>query len=113
MPYKKILISITIRIILLVLTLLAMVYFWMGNRDPLILLNLLFLLVLQVYLFVRSQNQVNRKLRAFFEAFKFDDLGFSAGDGFSDKSFRDLYKAMHEILERVQKMSLENQRQKQ
>ena len=113
MPYKKILISITIRIILLVLTLLAMVYFWMGIRDPLILLNLLFLLVLQVYLFVRSQNQVNRKLRAFFEAFKFDDLGFSAGDGFSDKSFRDLYSAMHEILERAQKMSLENQRQKQ
>ena len=113
MAYKRLLISVSARIILLVLTLLAMAYFWMWKRDPLILLNLSVLLILQVYLFIRSQNQVNRKLRAFFEAFKFDDLGFSAGDGFNDKSFRDLYSSMNEILVKVQQMSLENQRQKQ
>ncbi len=113
MVYKRLLISISIRIILLTFTLLAIVYFWMGNRDPLILLNLLALLVLQVYLFIRTQNQANRKLRAFFEAFKFDDLGFTAADGFRDKSFRDLYTAMSDILEKAQQMNLENLRQKQ
>jgi signal transduction histidine kinase len=112
MIYRRAFISITVRIIMIVLTLWAMVYAWMGNRDPLILLNLLLLLALQVYLFIRSQNQVNRKLTAFFEAFRFDDLGFTPGNGFSDRSFRDLYRAMGEILDKGKQMNLENQRQK-
>ena len=113
MVYKRLLINISIRIILLSLTLFAIVYFWMGNRDPLILLNLLVIFIFQVYLFIRSQNQVNGKLRAFFEAFRFDDLAFTAVDGFRDRSFRDLYASMTGILEKAREMSLENLRQKQ
>ena len=113
MVYKRLLISISIRIILLTITLLALVWCWFENRDPLILLNLLALIGLQVFLFIRTQNQVNRKLKVFFEAFKFDDLGFKTRDGFRDKSYRDLYTSMSDILIRAQEMNLENRRQKQ
>ncbi len=113
MIFRRLIISISIRIVLLAINITAIVYFWMGNRDLLILLNLLVLMFLQVYLFIRSQNQVNRKIRAFLDAFKFDDLGFTTGDGFKDKSFRDLYSAMHGILDHVQQVDLENERQKQ
>lgn len=113
MVYKRLLTSIIIRIILLTVTLGAIVYFWMGNRDFLILLNLAAVLVLQVYLFIRSQNQVNRKLRTFFEAFRFDDLGLTLSKEFSDRSFRDLYSSMQYILKHVKQINLENRQQKQ
>ncbi len=111
--YKRLLTDIILRIILLTCTLLALVYFWISNRDPLILLNILALLAIQVFLFVRSQNRVNRKLRNFFEAFRFDDLGLSQEDGFRDKSFRELYAAMAGLLDKNRQMSLESRRQKE
>ncbi len=113
MVYKKLLINISIRIILITITCIAISYIWVAYRDPLILLNLVALLILQVYLFIRSMNQVNRKLRVFFEAFKFDDLGFEAGDGFHDRSFQTLYASMASILGSTREMNLENERQKQ
>jgi two-component system nitrogen regulation sensor histidine kinase NtrY len=113
MIYKRLLTGIIIRILLLTLTLSAMVYFWLVDRDPLILLNLFVVLVLQVILFIRSQNQVNRKLKIFFESFRYDDLALTSREGFSDRSFRDLYSAMSDILKTVRKMNLENLRQKQ
>ncbi len=113
MVYKRLLTDISIRILILTFTLLALVYFWMGNRDPLILLNLLALLVLQVYLFIRSQNRVNRKLSSFFESFRFDDIGFAAGNGFSDRSFRELNRVMSDAMDRIRQLNLANLRQKQ
>ena len=113
MVYKKLVVNITIRVILLTLTCTALSYVWVNFRDPLILLNLLALLILQVYIFIRSMNQVNIKLKVFFDAFEFDDPGFSAGDGFHDRSFQALYSSMNSVLGSAREMNLENERQKQ
>lgn len=113
MMFRKILVNISIRLVFLFINLAGLVYFWMGNRDLLILLNLMALLIIQVYLFIRSQNQVNRKLRNFMEAYRFEDMGFSAGTGFSDASFQELYSTMDGLLKHVREINLENQRQSQ
>lgn len=113
MVYKKLVVNISIRIILLTLTCIALSYVWVNFRDPLILLNLVALLILQVYIFIRSMNQVNIKLKVFFDAFEFNDPGFSAGDGFHDRSFQALYSSMSSVLGSAREMNLENERQKQ
>jgi nitrogen fixation/metabolism regulation signal transduction histidine kinase len=113
MVYKKLSVNISVRILLITLTCVAMAYVWVDYRDPLILLNLLALLIVQLYLFIRSMNQVNRKLKVFFDAFRFDDLGFEASNGFQDKSFQELYSSMSAVLGSAREMNLENERQKQ
>jgi len=113
MVYKKLVVNISIRVILLTLTCIALSYVWVNFRDPLILLNLVALLILQVYIFIRSMNQVNIRLKAFFDAFEFNDPGFTAGDGFHDRSFQALYSSMRSVLGSAREMNLENERQKQ
>ena len=113
MIYKRLLTGIVTRVLLLTLTLFGIVSASMRYPDPLVLANLGLLLVLQVILFIRSQNQVNRKLKAFFDSFRFDDLAFTHSDGFRDPSFTELYSSMEGILQKVEKMNLENLRQKQ
>jgi len=113
MVYKKLVVNISIRVILLTLTCFALSYVWVNFNDPLILLNLVALLILQVYIFIRSMNQVNIKLKVFFDAFEFNDPGFSAGDGFNDRSFQALYSSMSSVLGSAREMNLENERQKQ
>jgi nitrogen fixation/metabolism regulation signal transduction histidine kinase len=113
MVYKRLMVNVSIRVILLTLTCIAISYVWVNFRDPLILMNLVALLILQVYIFIRSMNQVNMKLKVFFDSFKFDDPGFAAGDGFHDRSFQALYLTMSHVLGSAREMNLENERQKQ
>jgi len=113
MVYKKLVVNISIRVIMLTLTCIAISYLWVDYRDPLILLNLVAVLILQIYLFIRSMNQVNIKLKVFFDAFKYDDLGFASSNGFHDRSFQALYSSMSGVLGSAREMNLENERQKQ
>jgi two-component system nitrogen regulation sensor histidine kinase NtrY len=82
-------------------------------KDPIIILNLVILIILQVYLFIRNMNQVNLKLTAFFESLRYDDINLFINRGFNDPSFKRLYHSMQQVLEKIQNMNLENEKQKQ
>lgn len=57
-------------------------------------------------------NQVNRKLTAFFDSLRYDDINLFLGKGFGDSSFKRLYHSMQQVLDKIQIMNLENEKQK-
>jgi two-component system nitrogen regulation sensor histidine kinase NtrY len=113
MIYNKLTINLCIRIILLTLTCIALSEVTIRMKDPIIILNLVILIILQVYLFIRNMNQVNLKLTAFFESLRYDDINLFINRGFNDPSFKRLYHSMQQVLEKIQNMNLENEKQKQ
>jgi len=100
MVYNKLTISIFVRIILLTLTCIALSIALVRMKDPIILSNLVILIILQTYLFVRNMNQVNRKLTAFFESLRYDDINLFSNKGFGDSSFKRLYQSMQLVLDK-------------
>ena len=113
MVYKKLYLSVCIRVIILSLTLFMLAYSWQKWNDPLILVNIVAITLIQVIFFIRSMNQVNTKLLTFFESLHFDDISLFSTGGFRDKSFRQLYRRMLDVLESVQQRNSESYQQKQ
>jgi len=113
MVYKKLYLSVSIRVISLSLTLFLLVYSWQKWNDPLILVNLMAIVILQAILFIRNMNQVNNKLAIFIESLNFDDTSLFNTRGFQDRSYRQLYRSMQDVIISVQKKNSDNYKQKQ
>ena len=113
MIYNKLTINLCIRIILLTLTCIALSEVIIRMKDPIIISNLVILIILQVYLFIRNMNQVNLKLTAFFQSLMYDDINLFINKGFSDPSFKKLYQSMQQVFEKIQTINLEREKQKQ
>ncbi len=113
MVYKKLYLSVILRVIALGITLFAYAFVLLKWDDPLILINLLAVVLIQVVLFIRNMNQVNSKLTTFIESLQFDDISLFSTKGFRDKSFQKLYLSMQDVLFSAQQKNSENYKQKQ
>ena len=113
MVYKKLYISVILRVIALSITLFAFAFVLLKWDDPLILINLVAVALIQVVLFIRNMNQVNYKLTTFIESLHFDDISLFSTKGFQDKSFQKLYRSMQDVLISAQQKNSENYKQKQ
>ncbi len=108
MIYKNFYINIIIRVILLTATCFAFSIIYFSVKDILILINLFLLIVLQVYLIIHKLNKTNRDLTGFFAAVQNDDSSIIYQRMAPDKNFRNLYKNLDDINNRIRKLKIES-----
>ncbi len=103
--------NIWLRVVGITLNCLALAYFSVVKTDWLVLANLLVLLIAQVFLFVRSQNTLNRELELFFDGLKSFDSTSKFTNRIQGKGFDEIYRKLDQILESFQTVRIENQQQ--
>ncbi len=104
---KKLYFSIIFRVLGILLNSLAIGYFLFHNTDILISINLIIILALQCWLFIRSMNRTNRDLEHFFRAIRNNDSAFQFNTDNSD--YKELYHQYNQLKQDIQAIKLKNE----
>ncbi len=107
MIYKKLYISIILRVLGILINCLALGYFIYHDTDILINVNLFIVLVIQVVVFVYRINQTNRDLEHFFLAIRNNDSAFQFNTKNAD--YKELYHQYNQLKQEIQNVKLENE----
>jgi nitrogen fixation/metabolism regulation signal transduction histidine kinase len=99
-----------IRVLFIVLTSLVFAFVIFQRYDLYIAVNIILLLVMQVFLLIHFINRVNRDLTVFFEAVSNDDTTVAYKKTARSRSFERLYEQFDLISQRIQQLRLENSR---
>lgn len=108
MIYKNFYINIIIRVIVLTVTCFAFSFIYFSVKDLLILINILLLIVLQVYLIIYKLNKTNRDLTSFFAAIQNDDSSIIYQKMSTGSSYRKLYQSFDDVNDRIRKLKIES-----
>lgn len=111
MLLKKHYINIWLRIAGITINCMAIAYFTIIHPDWLILANLLAVLVAQIFMLVRSQNNLNQELELFLDTLKSFDSTSKSAHRLQGNDFSDIYKKFDGIIESFHTVKIENQQQ--
>ena len=100
--FRVVLWTLTISITALVSALL-----WAGDRKPGILIIGVAILAIEVLLFVRSMNVVNRRISSFLDALKNHDTSIKLPEDDPDRILGDLYSALNHVVSVFQDVKIE------
>lgn len=107
MLLKKLYLNIILRTIGIVANSLLIAYIVFRYFDLVILINLIVLLLVQVYLFIKSVNKINYDLENFFIAIKNSDTSISFKNKSVDKSFESIYHQFDRINNDLKSLRIE------
>ncbi len=113
MIYRRLYLDVIIRVTLLTASCFALAFEYVLINDVIINLNLLALIAIQVILFIRSSNRINRDLQAFFVSVRNEDSTLRFAKRFKTKSFIRLQHALQEVNDVIQEIKLANIEQNQ
>lgn len=113
MLYKRLFISILIRVIFISLSCLILVFSFYKNVDIVTLINLLVLVIVQIVWLVWSLNRLNRDLLQVFSSLKNEDSSIVFLNRKKEKHFEQIYRSFEEVNEVVRRIKLENAKQNQ
>ncbi len=107
MIYKKLYISIIFRVLGILLNSLAIGYFLFRSTDILISINLMLVLCIQSWLFIRKINRTNSDLEHFFRAVRNNDSAFQFKT--SNPDYKELYHQYNQLKQDIQNIKLKNE----
>ena len=110
MIHHRFYVNVFIRVSFITLTSLVLAYVFFHRGDLYIAVNILLLLIIQVFLLLHYINRVNRDLAAFFGAVSSDDTTVAYKKSAKGRSFENLYEQFDQINRRIQMLRLENNR---
>ena len=113
MIYRNLYLDIIIRVILLTASCLALAFEYVLLNNVFINLNLLALIGIQVVLFVRSSNRINRDLQTFFVSVLNEDSTLCLSRRFRTRSFDRLYHSLQEVNDMIRRIKMESIEQNQ
>jgi len=113
MIYRHLYVDVIIRVILLTASCFALAFEYVLINDVIINLNLLALIAIQVVLFIRSSNRINRDLQTFFMSVKNEDSTLHFPRRFRTRSFNHLHQTFQEVNDLIRRIKLENIEQNQ
>lgn len=111
MVYNRLYINVILRTVFITLTAVGVGLSVTVIRDGLLFGNLVFLLLLQVVLFIRSMNRVNKDLDVFFTSLENNDASFSFKTSKTYSSYKKLLDRMNGLTHRYNNLRMENERQ--
>ncbi len=111
MIYNRLYINVILRTVFITLTAVGIAMSVTVIREWLLFGNLVFLLILQVFLFIRSMNRVNNDLEVFFTSLENNDSSFSFKTINYNPSYKKLLDRMNLLTHRYNNLRLENERQ--
>ncbi len=110
MIHHRFYINVIFRVILLTATSLVLAYAFIQKNDLYITVNVLLLLIIQVFLLLFYINRINRDLTNFFSAVSSDETTVSYTKAAPGSSFVKLYELFDEVNQRIQQLKLESSR---
>jgi len=113
MIYRHLYLDVVIRVILLTVSCFGFAFEYVLINDVIINLNLLALIAIQVVLFIRSSNRINRDLQTFFMSVRNEDSTLRFSRRFRTRSFNRLHQTLQEVNDLIRRIKLENIEQNQ
>ncbi len=113
MIYRHLYLDVVIRVILLTVSCFGFAFEYVLINDVIININLLALIALQVVLFIRSSNRINRDLQTFFMSVRNEDSTLRFSRRFRTRSFNRLHQTLQEVNDLIRRIKLENIEQNQ
>jgi two-component system, NtrC family, nitrogen regulation sensor histidine kinase NtrY len=111
MIYNKLYLNIIFRVGFITITCLGLAFAAFEIRDWLLILNLGLILVLQVFLFIKSMNRTNADLESFFSSLENNDISMSLNIPKQYNSYRKLLIRINGFKEKLQSLRRENEKQ--
>ncbi len=108
MILKKHYIKIWFRIIGILITCLAIAFVSMPYADWFYIVNLSILLFIQVFLFVRSQNKINRELEYLFDSIESTETTISFSKKNDKSELSNIYKKFDKLIKHVQELKVDS-----
>ncbi len=108
MILKKHYIKIWIRVIIILITCLAIAFVSIPNPDWFYIINLSILLFIQVLHFVRSQNIMNRKLEYLFDSIESTETSINFSGKRDSSEFVNIYKKFNKLIKHVQELKIDS-----
>jgi len=112
MIYRKLYITVIIRVIGIVINSFVLALVWFSYRDILIIANLVVVLIIQTWLLIRKLNSLNYDLENFFKSVRNNDSSVK----FKSKrknDYPELYAQFDLVNRDIQKIKIENENQNQ
>jgi nitrogen fixation/metabolism regulation signal transduction histidine kinase len=110
MIHQRFYLNVVIRVTAITLTSLVLAYAIFKLDDLYVAINVLLLLIIQVFLLFHYVNRINRDLTHFFSAISNDDTTVVYKNTASGKSFEKLYELFDQTNFRIQHLKMENSR---
>jgi two-component system, NtrC family, nitrogen regulation sensor histidine kinase NtrY len=111
MIFNKHYLGIVFRIGFITINCLFLAFAITSIHDWLLIANLVFLLALQVYLFIRAMNKTNHSLALFFSSLENNDATVSLQASQLDASYQQLIDQLNRVLVKFNALRSENERQ--
>jgi nitrogen fixation/metabolism regulation signal transduction histidine kinase len=108
MILKKHFINIWLRVIGILITCLAIAYVSIPNPDWFFIINLLILLFIQIFLFVRSQNVINRELEYLFDSIESSETSITFSKKLDKVGFQNIYNKFDDLIKHVQELKVDS-----
>lgn len=108
MILKKHYINIWLRVIGILITCLAIAYVSIPNPDWFFITNLSILLFIQVFLFVRSQNGINRELEYLFDSIESSETSITFSKKRDNSGFHNIYKKFDDLIQHVHEIKVDS-----
>ena len=109
MVYKQFRLQVVVRVILIVITVLAIFLLYRQTAYAVSTIILSFLLLVQTVSLIRYTEQTNRKLRRFFESIRHADFTSNFTDNELGKSFEGLNKEFNQVIDAFNKNKTEKE----
>lgn len=101
-------IKIWIRIIGILITCFVIAFVSIPNPDWFYIINLLILLFIQVFLFVRSQNRINRDLEYLFDSIDSEETSLTFLNKRDNPNFNNIYKKFDKLIQHVHELKVDS-----
>jgi len=108
MILKKHFINIWIRVIAILVNCFAIAFVSIPQPDWFYIINLLTLLAIQVILFVRSQNSLNREIEKLFDSLENSETTLSFFNQSNNPDFQNIFKRFDKLTEQIQKLKMDS-----
>lgn len=108
MILKQFYLNTWLRIVFILITCFAIPFVVIPKPDWFFLANLFLILLIQVFLLLRSQNKINRELDHLFDSLESSDTTLSFQNKSNDSQFDGIYKRFDQIMQRMQELKLDS-----
>ncbi|WP_321318188.1 ATP-binding protein [Labilibaculum sp.] len=113
MIYPKLTIVIIVRVFALLVNCIFLALAWVYYKDVLVIVNLLIILSIQIYFFIRKLNAVNQDLENFFKAIRNNDTSIKFQNRRSNLGYNQLFTQFDLINKSIQNIKIENENRNQ
>jgi two-component system nitrogen regulation sensor histidine kinase NtrY len=113
MIYQKLFTVVIVRVLGLLINCVVLAFAWFSYYDVIVIANLLIVLSLQTYFFIRKLNSVNQDLENFFKAIRNNDSTIKFKNRRSNLGYNQLFTQFDLINESIRDIKIENENRNQ